>query len=136
MRHPNNTQMLLKFKAHPVTRYFIVIVIIPLCILAVLIPYSLLLKWNIFTLLLFWFIIVPFVVQFLTARLLRNKNTVANSMIALVSFYGFMVWMIYEHYQSDYFAIMISSFVWNLLIMLLVFVIDFVDRTSESRPTG
>jgi hypothetical protein len=81
----------------------------------VLIPYSMLIGWNLVTLALFWFIITPLAAFCLPALVLKNNNHLIESLTGLCIFYAIMVLMIYEHYQSDYFLIMMVSLVFNLI---------------------
>lgn len=125
--------MLSRLTSHAVPHYFVIVVVIPLCVFLVMVPYSLFLKWDLLSLLLFWFVTVPFVILFSSTKFLKKKNAIWKSVISLISFYSLMVFMIYKHYQSDFFTIMMISFLWNLLIMLSVMIVEHVDRTSENR---
>lgn len=84
---------------------------IPLCIVLLLVPYSLLFGGNVFTLLLFWFVIVPGVAVFLNAKLLKETKPGWKVVVGLISFYSFMIMMTYQHYATDYFAVMMFSFI-------------------------
>lgn len=85
----------------------------------VLIPFSLLVGWNIFTLLLFWFMIVPALTLYLPKMVNKDKNHVFESLTGMILFYGLMIFMIYDHYQTDYFQVMMYSCGFNLLIVTL-----------------
>jgi len=113
--------------------YFKVLALIPLCISIVLAAYSLLLGWNLITLIVFWFFIVPFLTLFLSSRLLKEDHVTAKTMVSLTAFYSLMVFMIYEHFQSDYFAVMMFSFLYNFLILGLVMFVQRHDRISQGR---
>lgn len=91
--------------------------IIPLGLTAVLVPFSLLIGWNIFTLLLFWFVLIPCLSMYLPSLVSSNKNHLIETVLGLIIFYGIMVFMIYDHYQTDYFKAMIVSFVINLIVV-------------------
>jgi hypothetical protein len=107
-----------------------VLVLIPFCLFLVLAPYSLLLGWNPITLILFWFIIVPAVTLFLHSKIFKTADITWRAAASLASFYSFMVFMIYEHYQSDYFAIMMFSALYNLLVIGLVMFVQKIDRVA------
>jgi hypothetical protein len=81
---------------------------------------------------LLWFIIFPGIILYLSAKLLRDKNKMWKSIVSLTIFYSFMVFMIYKHYQSDFFALMMASFVWNFFIMILVMFIERQDKISAN----
>lgn len=85
----------------------------------VLVPFSLLVGWNLFTLLLFWFIIVPALTFCLPTLFSKDKNHLFESLTGLLLFYGLMVFMIYEHDQTDYFQVMMASAIFNFLIVML-----------------
>ena len=106
----------------------IMVFAIPLCIFLVLAPYSLLVGWKVFTVLLFWLIIVPGVALFLNVKLLKETKPGWKVVVGLTSFYGFMIMMTYQHHATDYFAVMMFSFVWNLLMIMVVML---SDRTSR-----
>jgi hypothetical protein len=117
-------------------RYVIVLVFIPVCVLAVLVPYSLLLGWNVWTLLLFWFIIHPVVTIYLSVKLLKGYYRMSQAILALLSFHAFVIFMIYDHYQSDYFLLMIVSMVYNTLVMLVVVFVDWHDARNAAARTN
>ncbi len=119
-----------------IKRYSIVLVFIPLCVLAVLVPYSLLLRWNVWTLLLFWFIILPVLTIYLSVKLLRGYHRMSQALLSMTTFYAFIIFMIYDHYQSDYFLLMIVSMVYNTLVMLVVMFVDCHDARNSAARTG
>ena len=122
-----------KYKTRRATDYLITGVFIPMCIVCLLALHGLLLKWHLATLLMFWFVVVPLVILFLSAKFFKERNTLWRSLMSLVIFYSFMVFMIYKHYQSDFFLIMMVSFVWNALIMLSVIAVDRAKIMSKHR---
>lgn len=83
-------------------------------------PFSLLMGWNLLTLLLFWFVIVPWIAIFLPAKISRNKGHLTESLAGLILFYAFMVFLIYEHYQSDYFFVMMASCLVNAGVVTVI----------------
>lgn len=85
----------------------------------VFIPFSLLVGWNIFTLFLFWFMIIPALTLYLPTLFSKEKHHLFESLAGMMLFYGLMVFMIYEHYQTDYFQVMMYSCGFNLLIVTL-----------------
>ncbi len=88
-------------------------------LLVVSVPYFLLLGWNLITLLLFWFILVPFI-SILSSRFYNkiNKNWIA-AITGCIIFYLFMVFMIYSHYKTDFFKVMMISSVSSIFIISL-----------------
>lgn len=87
--------------------------IIPFGLALVLVPYSLLIGWNLLTLLLFWFVILPILTLYLPTKVSRNTNHLVEALSGLMIFYAIMVFMIYDHYQSDFFQLMILSLLIN-----------------------
>src|SRR5688572_31410828 len=124
--------MISKTARHLIKRYLIVIVLIPLCVFLVLVPFSLLLGWNTLTIFLFWFVILPLIILYLSSKLIQsaNRNKLWYAMISMVCFYGFVVFMTYKHYQTDFFTLTMASFVWNLLITLLIIFVERQDKIS------
>ena len=89
--------------------------------LVVLAPYSLLIGWNLITALLFWFVIVPCIAIYLPAKVSGSKNHLIESLLGLVVFYAFIVFMIYDHYKSDQFLVMMVSCGVNLIIVSAIY---------------
>ena len=125
--------MNLAIKDTALTRFLKITLVIPLCVFLVLALCSRFLELNVGTLFLFWFIIVPFLILFLSSRLIRHAYAIRNAMFALISFYSIMVFMIYKHFQTDYFLVMMISFLWNLGIMIIVMISDRDERNSTQR---
>ena len=94
--------------------------VVPVGLFLILIPYSLLLGWNVLTLLGFWFIITPILAIYLPERITNQKDHLFKSMVGLVLFYAIMVFMIYEHYDTDYFKVMMVSLMVNLIVVSVV----------------
>ena len=93
--------------------------VVPLGLAIVLVPFSILLGWNLLTLILFWFLLVPGLTIYLPTRSSNNNNHILESLVGLMIFYGIMVFMIYEHYKTDYFQIMVISGVINLIVVVM-----------------
>jgi hypothetical protein len=93
--------------------------VLPLGLAVVLVLFSLLLGWDILTSLLFWFLLAPLISIYLPAKVSGNRNHLPESVAGLLIFYGIMVFMIYDHYQSDYFQVMMASCVINLIAINL-----------------
>lgn len=94
--------------------------IVPFGLILVLIPFSLLIGWNLITGILFWYVITPALTIFLPAIFIRNKNHLLESLIGLAIFYAIMVFMIYDHYKTDYFQIMMVSLAVNIIVILVI----------------
>ena len=73
--------------------------------------------------------LLPGFTIFLPATLLENNSHLLKSLSGMTVFYAFMIFMIYDHYKSDYFLLMIVSFVINL-----VFVSTFILTEKQSVP--
>lgn len=86
----------------------------------VFVPFSLLVGWNLFSLFLFWFIVIPTLTFYLPAKILKGANHLRESIGGLIIFYGIIVFMIYDHYKTDFFQIMILSFFVNLILIISI----------------
>jgi len=93
---------------------------VPIALSVVLIPFSLLIGWNLATMILFWLLIVPIIAIYLPIRVSKNKSHLFESLIGLIIFYAIMVWMIYDHFKTDYFKIMILSCLVNMFLICLI----------------
>ena len=89
--------------------------VVPLGLFCALAPYSLLIGWNLITLLVFWFLITPALAIWLPTLVARREGHMFASLGGLLIFYAFMVFMIYDHYKSDYFRMMVISCGVNLI---------------------
>lgn len=96
------------------------VLIVPIGLIVALIPFSLIIGWNLITLILFWFVLIPILSIYLPTIISNKKNHLFASAIGLLSFYAFMVFMIYDHYKTDYFQVMIFSGVINLIIVSVI----------------
>lgn len=92
-------------------------VIVPCGLAVILVPFSLLIGWNLLTLILFWFLIVPMLSIYLPSIISGNNNHLFESIVGVLIFYAIMVFMIYNHFKTDYFQIMIFSLVINLVFI-------------------
>jgi hypothetical protein len=90
---------------------------VPAGIAVVVVPYSLLIGWNLMTLALFWFFIVPALAVYLPRLASKNNSHLLESVAGLLIFYGIMAFMIYDHYKTDYFKIMILSCFLNIILI-------------------
>lgn len=84
------------------------------------IPFSLLIGWNIFTMVLFWLVLTPFLAIYIPKLKSRNTSHLKESLAGLTLFYAAIIFMIYEHYKSDYFQMMIVSYVINVIMIVAV----------------
>lgn len=112
--------MVFTIKENVITRTSIVVLIIPLCVFLVLVPYSRFPGWNPITIFLFWFIILPGIILFLSPKFLKKNYRTWKAMVSMIIFYGFIVFMIYKHFETDFFMVIMISFLWNSGIMAMV----------------
>lgn len=94
--------------------------IVPMGLILMLIPFSWFIGWNLFTGVLFWYVITPALAIYLPEIFIRNKTHWLESLVGLAVFYVVMVFMIYDHYKTDYFKMMMVSLVANVMVVLLV----------------
>ena len=88
--------------------------IVPISSFLALVLLSYTFGWGFLSLLLFWFILIPILAATLPGIVSKNKFPLKQSILGLIIFYAFMVFMIYDHYQSDYFLIMMISLLSNI----------------------
>ena len=107
------------------------ILIVPMGLAAVLVPYSLIIGWGSISLIIFWFVIIPITASILPFLISKNKNHLLESLVGLVIFYGLMVFMIYSHYQTDYFKIMMVSFFINLFTIVVISLMEWPKMHTQ-----
>ncbi|MCB0637189.1 MAG: hypothetical protein KDC54_11255 [Lewinella sp.] len=100
--------------------------IVPLGLAIILVPFSMLIGWNVMTLLLFWLVLTPGLAIYLPTIVSNQPHHLFESSVGLVIFYALMVFMIHEHYQTDYFRVMMLS---GLINLVLVVVLAWVKKT-------
>jgi len=93
------------------------ILIIPVGVAISLGLFSITFGWNLLTMLLFWFLFVPFSAYYLPRLVSKKDINLKQSIIGLILFYAFMVFMIYEHFQTDFFILMMTSLISNIGIV-------------------
>ncbi|MBT3208038.1 MAG: hypothetical protein HN704_08015 [Bacteroidetes bacterium] len=104
-----------KIRANIIISIFVVIASLS----AVLVPYSLLFGWNVISVIVFWFFLVP-LVSIAAARFYFNeKKQYLVSIVGCFLFYMCMLFMIYEHYLSDFFVMMMISMITSLIVITL-----------------
>jgi hypothetical protein len=86
----------------------------------VFVPFSFLIGWNIVTLVLFWLGLTPALAIYLPKLVSRNTGHLLESLTGLTLFYTVIVFLIYEHYKSDYFQMMIVSYVINIIMIVTI----------------
>ena len=91
--------------------------IVPIGLAIILVPFSMLIGWNLVTLILFWFVLTPGLTIYLPTLVSSGKKHLFESVVGLVIFYGIMVFMIYDHYETDYFQVMILSCTINVILV-------------------
>lgn len=94
--------------------------VVPAGLTIVLVPFSLLIGWNLLTSFLFWFVITPALAIYLPAIVSRNKSHFFESSMGLTIFYGLMIFMIYDHYKTDLFKVIIVSCLVNLILISVI----------------
>jgi hypothetical protein len=96
------------------------ILIVPVGLAIVLVPFSILIGWNLITLVLFWFLLVPGLTIYLPTIVSSCKNHLLESLLGMTIFYALMVFMIYDHYKTDYFQVMAVSSIVNLVLIFVI----------------
>lgn len=96
------------------------ILIVPAGLAIVLVPFSMLIGWNLISLIVFWFVLTPALIIYLPKVVSGNKSHLLESLAGQIIFYCTIVFMIYDHYKTDYFQVVMMSFVVNLLLVSAV----------------
>ena len=109
--------------------------IVTIGLVITLIPYSLLLGWNTITLFIFWFAIIPTIAIYLPKAILHKKTSLLGRLIGLMTFYGLMIFMIYKHFKTDYFQVMIVSALINTIVVSLNSLILEIDKKKSQTAT-
>ena len=96
------------------------VLFVTLCLIASFVPFSLLLGWNLILGILFWFFLVPLISWISSKFCLCRTRQIIVGIGGCIFFYLIMIFMIYSHYQTDMFKLMIfSSFTSMALIWFL-----------------
>ena len=101
-------------------------IIIPMFTLLIMGGYSWLIGWNFLSALGAWFILVP-LATFSLSNLFGLKQT-WHSGISMLCLYAWMIFGIYDHYQSDLFVLMMLSLIYNTFILVLAILAERDDR--------
>ncbi|HBK89277.1 MAG: hypothetical protein U0289_06670 [Cyclobacteriaceae bacterium] len=94
--------------------------IVPAGLAIVLAPFSLWMEWNGMTAIFFWFMLTPGLALYLPTLVPGNKSHWAESVTGLIIFYAFMVFMIYQQFQTDLFSVMLVSCVINVILVSVI----------------
>ena len=96
------------------------ILFVTLCLVAGLVPFSLLIGWDLVTGIMFWFFLVP-LISWISAKFCMDRTRqIIVGIVGCTFFYLIMIFMIYSHYQTDMFKLIIfSSFTSMTLIWFL-----------------
>ncbi len=92
---------------------------IPLMLGILLALIGLTIGWNLITLFIFWFLIIPILSLRIPRWLSKNEFHWMDSALGISIFYAVMIFMIYEHYQTDYFKVMMISFFVNIIMIIV-----------------
>jgi len=96
------------------------ILIVPVGLAIILVTFSMMIGFNLPTSFLFWFILTPAITIYLPIKVSSIKNHLPESLTGLTIFYGLMIFMIYDHYKTDYFQLMVVSYPLNLVLVSLI----------------
>ena len=124
--------MVLRLKRYYIPILFKVAIIVPLCVFLFVAACGYFFggSRNLLSTIVSWFVIIPLLNVFLSKTISGHKNLAFKSLMSLLVFYGIMVFMIYKHYQTDFFKIMIASLIFNSLVMLFGIGATWFGRTT------
>jgi len=109
--------------------------IVPAGLAAALIFFSMVVGWNVLTVVFYFFLVAPALAIYLPRMVSGNKGHMFKSTTGLIIFYAFMVFMIYDHYKSDYFQVMMVGFVINIIaVPLIIRLKTSLARTRSLNP--
>lgn len=94
---------------------------VPVGLAVILVPFSLLIGWNLLSAVIFWLVLTPVLAGHLPTLISNNKNLLAESLTGLLIFYALMVFMIYDHFKTDLFLIMMVSCLVNLGSVTIIY---------------
>ena len=125
--------MILRIRRYQIPTIFRVAIIVPMCVFLYVAVFGYFFggSGNLLGTIVSWFGIIPLLTVFLSNIISGNKNLALKSFISLVVFYGIMVFMIYEHYQSDFFKLMIMSLIFNACLMFIGIAATWSDRNAQ-----
>lgn len=110
--------------------YLKVFLVIPFSAFVIFGLCSLATKGNVIVLTLFWFFILPLLTLYFNKKI-HAPHPIWRSIGSLVTYYAFLVFMIYKRYQSDLFLLMMISLLTNLVVMMVVASVDYDDRKGS-----
>ena len=128
--------MVLRIKRYRIGTLFKVTIIVPLCVFLFVAASGYFFggsSKNLLTTIVSWFMIIPLLTVFLSKIISGNDNLAFKSLISLVTFYGIMVFMIYKHYQTDFFKIMMASLIFNSFVMLIGIAATRVSKYNKLK---
>lgn len=96
------------------------VLIIPIVLGVLLVPFGLFVPKNLFTMFIFWFLLLPIAALYLPRLVSKSSNHLLDSLVGIIIFYGSMVFMIYDHYSSDFFQMMLWSCGVNLVVVTAI----------------
>jgi len=104
------------------------IISVPVTLLILLLPFSFITGWNSATLVVYWIFITPFVAEYVPTLFSKNKNQLQHSVVGMLIYYSFVAFMIFKHYQTDMFFIIMLSCLINLGSITLISYVKKVYR--------
>lgn len=109
---------------------------VPIALAMVLVPFSMLVGWNLLTLISFWFVLVPTVAVYAPKLARLHKNGLFESLVGLLIFYAIVIFLIYEHYGTDYFQVMMLSLLINLISIFALTRQNVVQKEKKVLTNG
>ncbi len=107
-----------RMKLTRVNKYLSSVVVL-VGLIIILIPFGLIFGMSLLPNIIFWFFVVPFLAFSFGTKICISQDQMFASLTGLLLFYGFMVFMIYEHYQSDFFKLMLLSMVTGIPALII-----------------
>ena len=130
--------MVQRVKRDLIVRIFKVVVTVPISILIVVGVISYLSRGtgNQPVAVLTWVVTIPVLTVCLSRSISGKENVALKSLGSLLVFYGIVFFMIYEHYQTDVFKLIIGTLVFHSLLLLFAIIVDPVDFLSGGMGTS
>ena len=104
--------------------------IVPVGVFLVFSPYWFFLGGTFPLNLVLLFVIIPYLAAWLPRIYRETRNHFWESANGLILFYLFIVFMTFKQYRSEFFAVMMASAVWNILILAGIgLIMKFLKKT-------
>ena len=82
----------------------------------------------------YWFGVLPLIAIGVASYLAKTGKTALTAFAGTMLFYAVVLFMTYEHWYSDFYAVLRASFFWNVFFLGSISIIEWVRTTR--RPVN